>query len=313
MTADHELSRRRLGRTGLEVTSLSMGGAGIGSRNAVTDREAIAAVQYALAQGIHYVDTSPLYGESERRVGLALEGVARRQYILSTKTGTHPDRRGDYSWDGTLWSVENSLRLLKTDTIDLLLVHDPRDERDMEAIFAPRGALEALEHLKAQGVIGFIGLGQRRHDWHRRAILSGRFDVILTYNDYHPLRTTALTGGLLALARQHDVGVLNGSPLAHGLLNGRDPQQVNATLQMTQAERDVAAAQRLYGWCRASHLSMLAVVLQFCLRQPLIDCTLTGAKSVSELAQNLEAIRTPLPETVWADLDRLGLTEDQES
>ena len=191
--------KRRLGRTGLEVTQFSLGGAGIGMR-AVTDEGAIETVRQALQAGINYVDTSPLYGESERRVGLALQGVPRGDYVLSTKTGTHPERRGDYSWDGTHWSVENSLRLLKTDRIDLLLVHDPRDEADMEAIFGPRGALEALESLKAQGVIGAVGLGQRNHDWHRRAILSGRFDAILTYNDYHPIRTTALTGGLLELA-----------------------------------------------------------------------------------------------------------------
>ena len=311
MGTPQELPRRALGRTGLEVTALSLGGAGFGSRDAVTDQEAIETVQYALAHGIRYVDTSPLYGESERRVGLALEGVARTDYLLSTKTGTHPERRGDYSWDGTLWSVENSLRLLKTDRIEALLVHDPRDEQDMDAIFAPHGALEALEHLKTQGVIGAIGLGQRRHDWHRRAILSGRFDVILTYNDYHPIRTTALTDGLLDLAKEHGVGVVNGSPLAHGLLNGHDPQAVNPGLSMRQTEPDVMAAKRLYTWCRENGLSMLAVVLQFSLRQPRIDCTLTGAKSASELAQNLEAVRTPLPETVWEDLDRLGLTAGQ--
>ena len=100
----------------------------------------------------------------------------------------------------------------------------------METIFGPRGAIEALEHLKSQGVIGAIGLGQRDHVWHRRAILSGRVDAILTYNDYHPIRTTALTDGLLELAKQHGVGVLNGSPLAHGLLNGQDPKAIAADL-----------------------------------------------------------------------------------
>jgi hypothetical protein len=69
-------------------------------------------------------------------------------------------------------------------------------------VFAARGALDALEHLKEQKVIGAIGLGQRRHDWHRRAVESGRFDAILTYNDFHPVRTTALTGGLLTRRRR---------------------------------------------------------------------------------------------------------------
>ena len=301
-TMDITLPRRRLGRTGLDVTCLSMGGAGVGSRDGVTDRDGIEAVQTALQCGINYVDTSPLYGESERRVGMALEGTARDRYVLSTKTGTHPERRGDYSWDGTLWSVDNSLRLLKTDKIDILLVHDPRDDHDIESIFGPRGALEALEHLKEQGVICFIGLGQRRHDWHRRAILSGRFDAILTHNDYHPIRTSALTGGLLELARQHDVGIINGSPLAHGLLNGRDPEEMARLLGWPDTDPDVLAAKRLYDWCAAAGVPLLAAVLQFCLRQQLIDCTLTGAKSATELRQNLEAVRTPLPDSLWDEL-----------
>jgi aryl-alcohol dehydrogenase-like predicted oxidoreductase len=299
---------RRLGRSNLEVTAFSMGGAGIGSRTGVTDREAVEAVQLALWSGINCVDTSPLYGESERRVGLALDGTPRDSYVLSTKTGTHPERRGDYSWDGTMWSVENSLRLLKTDHIDIVLIHDPRDETDMESIFARRGAVDALEELKAQRVIGFIGLGQRRHEWHRRAIQSGRFDVILTYNDYHPIRTTALTDGLLELARGSDVGVINGSPLAHGMLSGQDPREVAATIGWANADPDVAAAERLRDWCQANGVSMLAVVLQFCLRQPLIDCTLTGAKSPAELRQNLDALSTPLPESAWEDIERLQLT-----
>lgn len=301
-------SPRRLGRTRLEIPALSLGGAGIGGGyGPVPEQESIATVHYALEHGIRYIDTSPLYGDSERRIGLALSGVPRADYLLSTKTGTHPDRRGDYSWDGTLWSVENSLRLLKTDYVDLLLVHDPRDEADMETIFGPNGAVEALEYLKAQGVIGAIGLGQRDHAWHRRAILSGRIDAILTYNDYHPLRTTALTDGLLALAQQHDVGVLNGSPLAHGLLNGEDPTLPNRVMQ--QPAPDVEKAHRLYLWCRANQRSMLSIVLQFCLSQPLIAATLTGAKSVAELSQNLAACTEPLPESVWQELANLRLLD----
>ncbi|HZO90800.1 MAG TPA: aldo/keto reductase [Chthonomonadaceae bacterium] len=301
------LERRRLGRSGLLVTALGLGGAGIGGGyGPVTDRDAIQTVQEAIAQGMNYVDTSPLYGESERRIGLALEGGLRERIVLSTKTGTHPQRRGDYSWDGTLWSLENSLRLLKTDYLDLVYVHDPED---IAPVFAPRGALEALEALQAQGVIGAIGLGQRRHDFHRQAIESGRFDVILTYNDYHPLRTTA-ADWLLPLAAQHEVGVVNGSPLAHGLLIDQDPDTLVRDRSLRPPERDLNAARRFYRWCRERNLSPIAVALQFSLRQPLIQCTLTGAKTPAELAQNLAAIRTPLPESLWDKLAALHLTAD---
>src|SRR5215468_9018111 len=125
-TTTQGFSRRTLGRTGLEVTAFGMGGAGVG-RQDVSDEEAIAAVRGALERSINYLDTSPLYGESERRFGLALNGIPRDRYILSTKTGTHPERRNDYSYDATIWSVENSLRLIRCDYFDLVLLHDPRD------------------------------------------------------------------------------------------------------------------------------------------------------------------------------------------
>ena len=106
------LLTRKLGRTNLEVTALGMGGAGIGRSN-VTDAEAISAIHKAIDLGINYLDTAPLYGESERRVGLALQGGKRHQLHLATKTGTHPKWKSDYSSQGTRRSVEYSLKLLK--------------------------------------------------------------------------------------------------------------------------------------------------------------------------------------------------------
>lgn len=298
------LPRRRLGRSGLMVPAFSLGGYPLGWGGAEGEKEAIEAVHYALDQGLDYIDTSPFYGESERRIGIALEGVRRDSLILSTKTGTHPSRPQDYTWDATMWSVDNSLKLLKTDTIDLLLVHDPRD---IEPVFAPRGALEALEHLKEQGVIRNIGLGQRRFDYHRRAIVSGRFDVILTFNNYHPLDVSAAEW-LLPMAAEHDIGVLNGAAMAHGLLTGRDPdlivQQGEPGSHLTAL---LPAARRFYRWCQEKRVPLPAVVFQFCMRQPLIHCTLTGIKNRTELEENLRGATMDLPEALWEELAALNL------
>ena len=119
-----ELPIRRLGRTEIRARALGLGCAYFGA-GYHTDRDAIDGVRRAIELGIDYVDTSPAYGESERRVGLALEGGYRNKIYLQTKTGTHPSRRQDYTAEGTRWSVENSLRLLKTDYFDSVLIHDP--------------------------------------------------------------------------------------------------------------------------------------------------------------------------------------------
>ena len=150
-TPKHPLPLRRLGRTELDVTCLGMGGAGIGRRE-VTDDEAIEAVRRAITLGMNYLDTSPLYGESERRVGLALADGWREKIYLATKTGTHPKWRGDYSAAGTRQSVENSLRLLGTDYLDVCLVHDPSN---MDPVVAKGGALDELQRMREEGLVKF--------------------------------------------------------------------------------------------------------------------------------------------------------------
>jgi len=131
-----------------------------------SDEETIAGTRRAIELGIDYVDTSPLYGESERRIGLALADGWRDRVYLQTKTGTHPTQRGDYSAAATRWSVENSLKLLGTDYLDSVLIHDPED---IEVPLAKDHALEELLRLKEQGIVRHVGLGVRDHALHRRA------------------------------------------------------------------------------------------------------------------------------------------------
>lgn len=298
--------RNELGRSGVLATPLGLGGAGIGGTD-VSDFDAVATVELALQSGIDTIDTSPLYSESERRLGIALRGVPRNSYVLSTKTGTHPLRRGDYSRDSTLWSIENSLRLLGTNYLDIAFVHDPEW---LEPVFAPDGALETLEQLKSDGVVRAIGLGQRRHDFHRIAVESGRFDVILTFNDYHPLRTTALESGLLDVANNSGVGVVNGSPLGLGLLVA-DPLDPVAESRHGWQTREWELLARYHEFCRAHGMTPEAVALQFSLRQPRIHCTLTGARSPAELTKNLRAVQQAIPDNVWKLLADARFTEAQ--
>ena len=313
MSRTGAIPRRHLGGTGLEVPALALGGHPLGQVD-VSDEQACETIQCALEWGIDYFDASPMYGECERRMGTALSDVARTEIVISTKTGSHPDRRGDYSWDATMWSVENSLKLLRTDYLDIVHVHDPdwlRPGEGLGPVLESRGALEVLEHLKAQGTVRAIGLGQQTFELHRIAIESGRFDAILSFNNYHPVDQSAAEW-LFPLAKERGVGVINGSPMAHGLLAGDDPDRVIAARRLPpSAVAMLPAARRFYQWCRERDLSMPAVVFQFCLRQPLIDLTLTGAKSRTELDENLKAATVPLPDEVWTDLDALIQEEDE--
>ena len=295
-TQTHPLPRRRLGRTELEVTCLGMGGAGLG-RGDVTDDAAVEAVHRAIDLGINYLDTSPLYGESERRVGLAFADSGWREKIyLATKTGTHPEWRGDYSAAGTRRSVENSLRLLNTDYLDVCLVHDPDS---MDPVVSKGGALDELQRMREEGLIKFIGLGVRQHEFHKIAIETGVVDVILTYLDYTLLSQTA-NEWLLPFAAENDIGVINGSPIAMGLLSGAEP---DVSVERAHLDgRDAEKAHRLWQWATDNDLSLLNLAIQFCFRQPRIAMSLTGSKNASEVAQNFAAATTPVSEDVWEQL-----------
>lgn len=307
--AEPALPRRRLGRTGYTVSALGIGGwLGILEDPAVDaagrEAAAVAAVRRAVDLGVTYFDTSPSYGggEAERHLGLglrALPAALRSTLRIATKTGTHPERPNRYDAASTRWTVERSLAALFAEHIDVLLVHDPRTDAEVDAIVGPGGALEALEALKAQGVIGAIGLGVRTHRFLHRAIDSGRFDVILTPYDYTLLRSSA--AGVIAAARARDVGVINGSPYGAGLIAGDEPDRA-ATRRPPLAPGDLERARRLWRWCRERDLDLGAVAVQFSLRQADIAVTLTGPRTAAEVEGNVAHARAALPEAVWTDL-----------
>lgn len=191
MTSLAALPRRDLGRTGLKVSVLGFGGAPLGDLySELDDAAAIAAVERAFQLGINLLDTSPLYGHglSEHRCGTAIRRVPRRDIVISTKVGRWMDpfhARGsgsgyaggqphraviDYSYDGTMRSVEQSLLRLGTDRIDLLLIHDVdvwthgRDAIEDRFREAMTGAYVALDRLRADGVVAGIGIGVNEAD-----------------------------------------------------------------------------------------------------------------------------------------------------
>ena len=302
---------RRLGRAGFEVSVLGIGG-WLGRleephfTRADRERAAIDAVRRAVELGVTYFDTSPAYGpdcEAERHLGLGLKALSaaeRGRLRISTKTGTHPERRHRYDADSTRWTVDRSLATLFSDHLDLILIHDPRDETDMDAALAPGGALETLEALKEEGVIGAIGLGVRTHRFLRRAIESDRFDVILTPYDYTLLRTSARP--VIELAAARNDGVINGSPYAAGLLAGIDPDEA-ARRRTPLSPEDLDRARRLWRWCRDRELDLGALAMQYGLRHPDIAATLAGPRTAEEVEANVRHATSAIPESVWPDLD----------
>ncbi|MEE2752554.1 MAG: aldo/keto reductase [Candidatus Latescibacterota bacterium] len=286
-----ELGWRRLGRTNLKVRSLGLGCAFFGN-NQVTDQDAYDGVRRAIDLGLNYVDTSPLYGQSERRVGLALEGGYRENVYLQTKTGTHPDRRHDYSAEGTRWSIENSLNLLKTDRLDSVLIHDPAD---IDAPLRPGACLDELLKMKDEGLLDHIGIGVRDHEFHKRAIETGHIDIVLTFLDY-TLLSQSVAETTLPLAKQNDVGVILASVQGMGVLAGPEPDDEQEERRYP-GKKPMAYA--MWKWCNVHDVSIRQLALHFCLAADIDGMVMAGPSNKQQVDEVIEAATTPVPEDVW--------------
>jgi len=293
------LAVRRLGRSGIDVTILSLGGAGLGDRyGAVSEEVAAQTINRALALGINYIDNSPSYGPFERRLGSALAALGGLPpgVHLCTKVGHHPDRQGDYSAAATRWTVENSLRLLGLDAIALVQVHGVYHV-DMDTVLAPGGTVDELERLRDEGKLQSIGLAVYGRDFHRRAIASGRFDFILTHDDYTLVRQT--DAPLLEEAAAAGVGVLLGRALLTGLLAGDDP----LANEQLAAQPDAAAAHDWWQWAREHEVPLPALAIQFAMRHPGVSSVVVGASTPQEVEESVAAATFPIPDEIWAEVE----------
>ncbi len=319
-----QLPLRPLGKTGLTVTPIGIGGAFLGLRRDgrqhwIDEDLGIDAVLRALELGVNLIDTSAGYmvdSRSEQIVGQAIaqwtaNGGRREDIVLETKTGTREKRNrmeAAYSGKATWESIETSLRLLNVDYLDVALVHDPTD---LEPVLAPDGAWAALQEMKSQGMVRAIGLGTRSHEHHQRIIATGACDVCLTYADFNLLTQTAREG-VLRPAANHNAAVFNGTSLAYGLLLGaQSPADVatgwgdswRAGIKRKPGwSSTFAHAQALWDWTQSLGLSLLALNLQYIAREPGLTATLMGASTPEHIEADVAAITAEIPETVWDEL-----------
>lgn len=189
-----QLQKRRLGRTDLEVSVIGFGGIPI---IGASKEYAHKMLTYAYELGINYFDTARAYGDSEEKFGEALK-LVRDKVILATKTYQKKS-------DTVLFELKQSLRNLKTDYIDIVLVQRVDDERAFRAIMSEDGALRALKEAKKKEDVGFIGISSHNPYIFSKVIQSGQFDIALV-----PLSliTREFTEEALELAEKLDVGVV---------------------------------------------------------------------------------------------------------
>ena len=300
--------RRVLGRTGLSIPVVPFGTQGFGNHfGFVADADAVALVKHAVTLGVNHFDCARCYGDSLRKLGLALKEVPRQDVIItgrlcchsSSSWGGYGDGKPDFSADRVVRDMEDQLALLGTDYFDGMLIHDPPR---MQPTLAKDGTLAGLLGLKARGLVRNVGYGMRPHEFHRQAIATGDVDFLLCFNDYHLLRQTAAQG-VLPAADAAGVGVMNGWSILRGLFTGVDIDEA-IKLGGYKNEADIGPARERWQWCRDHGVDLLQLALQFCLRESRIHGNPIGSLNAAQLEDNIRAASTPLSEAVWAEYQK---------
>ncbi|RUL65888.1 aldo/keto reductase [Dyella dinghuensis] len=310
---------------------LSFGGAPIGNLyESVDDDKAAAAITRAWQQGIRHFDTAPYYGYglSESRLGDVLSDLTRDSYTLSTKVGrvieadhghTHHDdgfivdgRRAhfDYSRDGIMRSVEASLSRLRTDHIDVLLLHDIgalTHGAHHAAVLrqALDEALPAMAELRAQGVCDAIGIGVNEEAVCLEVMPQFPLDVIMLAGRY-TLFEQQHSEGVMAQAQARGVAILAAGPYNSGLLGGTNgPGSFYNYAPADDAT--IERARHFYEILAHSHTEVGAAALQFPLAHPAVLSVVCGLRSVAEVDSATARMQAPIPAEAWHALREEGL------
>jgi D-threo-aldose 1-dehydrogenase len=322
------LPSRPAGRSTLQLTELGLGGAQFGNLyQAVGDEDATATVDRAWELGVRYFDTAPHYGLglSEHRLGAALAGRERAEYVISTKVGrrleplsppygrddggfdvpaTHR-RVWDFSRDGVLRSLERSLERLALDRVDIVYLHDP-DDHWPEAL---RQAYPALEELRDQGVVSSIGAGMNQAEMLADFVRHTDMDVLMLAGRYTLLEQGAVEE-LLPLCVERGVGVVVAGVFNSGVLARDDPPE-DAKHDYEQAPGEIVErARRIADACRRHGVSLPGAAIAFPLAHPAVVSVCLGARSPEQIERNVDLYRRPIPTGLWRELDSAGLLRD---
>lgn len=316
------MKRTRLA-DGLDVTSIGLGSAPLGGLfSAVSDADAEATLAAGWSAGIRFYDTAPLYGFglAERRVGGFLRQQKRDSFAISTKVGRllRPEANSaeddhykgvpalrpqfDFSYDGVMRSVEESLVRLGLDRVDVLLVHDPDDHYDA----AVNGAFRALMRLRDDGTVKAIGSGMNQSEMLTRFAEAVPVDCFLLAGRYTLLDQDALDA-LFPVCAAKNIGILLGGIYNSGILAN---PHTGAKFNYQDADAAlVGRALALDALCRKHGTELKAAALQFCMAHPAVTVAVMGARNAAEVADNIAMSERTVPPAFWQELRAKNLVD----
>ncbi len=288
---------RQLGKTGWKVSVLGLGASPLGGAfGAVDEKDGIKTVHTAVDLGINFIDVAPFYGSTraETTLGKALKEIPREKYLLATKVGRYGSSAKDLDFTAArvTKSVDESLRRLKLSHIDLIQCHDVE--------FAPLSVLisetlPALQKLKTTGKVRHIGITGFPLEVLRQVNEKARIDTVQSYCHYCLTDTTLVR--LLPPLKAKNVGIINASPFAMGLLTQKGPPEWHPA---PQEYREACA--RAVAHCTRKRRDVAKLALQFAVSHKDVATTLVGTSSPSKIKKDVQWIEDPIDEELLADV-----------
>ena len=311
---------RTLGRTGVKVSPLCLGAMMLGAWGNTDHKESIQIIHRALDAGINFIDTADVYarGESEEIVGKALAGGRRENVVLATKVhGTMGDDPNEFG-NSRRWitrEIDNSLRRLGTDWIDLYQIHRPEADTDIDE------TLGALTDLVRAGKVRYIGsstfpasqiveaqwVAERRG--RERFVCEQPPDSILV---------RAVENDVLPTCRRHGMGVIPWSPLAGGWLSGRyrKDQDVPSShradripgrydMSLPGNQRKLEAADALARLAEEAGITLIELAIAFVIRHPAVTAAIIGPRTMEHLESQLTAADVVLSDEILDRIDEI--------
>ena len=304
------LKKNKIRNTGVEITELSFGTSSLGSMPdtygyEVPEQRALETLDRFFQGPVNMLDTSRNYamGESEKRIGKAIKkiGAWPKNFVLSTKVDRNMetlvlDKRR------TRESIEESLKTLSVDSVDILFLHDPEYVKDINDITKKDGAIDELFKLKEEGFAKAIGLAMGKIDIMFPMLKNWDFDVLINHNRFTLLNREA--NEMYDYAHNKNIAIINAAPYAGGVL-AKGPNNFKRITYQNVSEEKLEPARKIEKICKNYNIDIGAAALQFSIKDKRITSTLCGVTSVQSIEKNLEWASIEIPKECWNEILKL--------
>ena len=313
------MKKNKIKNTGLEVTELSFGTSSLGSMPdtygyEVPEERAQETLRRFFQGPVNLLDTSRNYamGESEKRIGRAIKenGGWPSNFILSTKIDRNMETLV-LDKSRARESIEESLKTLNVDSVDILFLHDPEYVKDIEDVTKENGAMDELFKIKEEGLAKAVGLAMGKVDIMFPLLKNWDFDVMINHNRFTLLNREA--DQMYDYAFSKNIAIFNAAPYAGGVL-AKGPNNFKKITYQDASEEKLAPARDIEKICKKHNVDIGAAALQFSLKDKRITSSMCGVTSIKSIEENLNWANTDISNEFWDEILKLPFsTNDPEA